>query len=117
MDALRAQKDHTNDVNRLFQSRAASESEASSLKPLHNHLYAGSLHELLDARKSVTSRRDLESLARKYNLDVEKLEKLSRVVNSPSVDSRLNVKTVDTNGDESMIYTAVWVDPRTESSA
>ena len=96
-------------TNRLFESRAASESEASSLKPMRNHLYAASLHELFDAQKSVRSRKDLESLARKYNVDVDKLERLSQVVNSPSVDSRLNVKTVDKNGDETTTYTVSMV--------
>ena len=76
---------------------------------MRNHLYAASLHELLDARKSVRSRKDLEGLARKYNMDMDKLERLSLVVNSPSVDSRLNVKTVDKNGDETITYTVSGV--------
>lgn len=105
-----------NETTRLFQSRAASEDEASSQRPSHNHLYAGALHELLNARKSARTRADLENLAKKYGMDAQKLESLARVVNAPSVDSRLNVKVVDKNADERTIMTAVWVNPPLQTS-
>ena len=87
-----------NKTTRLFQSRAASEDEASSFKPAHNHLYAGSLHELLDERKSARTHQDLINLANRYNIDVDKMERLARFVTSPSVDNNLNVRKVDKNG-------------------
>ncbi|KAJ2917655.1 hypothetical protein MD484_g2781, partial [Candolleomyces efflorescens] len=110
------QSTQATEINRLFQSRAASEDEASSLKPSPNHLYAASLHELLDARKSARSKAELESLARRYNIDYAKLERLARFVNSPSVDEKLTVKSVDRNGDEQVTLTAVWAQPRIQPS-
>lgn len=114
--AAKAQNAQRDEVVRLFQSRAASEDEASSLRPARNHLYAGSLHELLNARKSARTKQELEQLAKRYNIDFDKMETLARVVNSPSVDSRQNVKSVDKNGDETITMTAVWVNSPASSS-
>ncbi|RXW24187.1 hypothetical protein EST38_g1642 [Candolleomyces aberdarensis] len=116
MQAAQTQSNQVKEINRLFQSRAASEDEASSLKPSPNHLYAASLHELLDARKSARSKAELESLAKRYNVDYDKMERLAKFVNSPSVDERLTVKNVDKNGDERVTLTAVWAQPRIQPS-
>ncbi len=43
----------------------------------------------------------MENLARNYKIDVQKLESISKFVNSPSVDSGSVVKTVDEDGNES----------------
>ncbi|TFK26390.1 hypothetical protein FA15DRAFT_292492 [Coprinopsis marcescibilis] len=102
-------------TSRLFQSRLASEEEASSLKPAHNHLYSGSLHALLDERKSAKTPRDLQRLAEKYGVDVDKLENLAKYLNAPSVDKSGGVKTVDKDGNETVSYTALWVQPRIKS--
>jgi hypothetical protein len=92
-------------TNRLFQSRAQSEEEASSFKPARNHLFAGSLHDLLTARKSAKSSQDVKNLADKYQIDVEKLESLARFLNSPSVGANSSTKTVDKNGEETVVFT------------
>ncbi|KAJ2930101.1 hypothetical protein H1R20_g7044, partial [Candolleomyces eurysporus] len=105
MQAAQTQSNQVKEINRLFQSRAASEDEASSLRPSPNHLYAASLHELLDARKSARSKAELELLAKRYNVDYDKMERLAKFVNSPSVDERLTVKNVDKNGDERLTLT------------
>lgn len=91
-------------VNRLFQSRAASEEEASSLKPSKNHLFAGSLQELLNERKSARTDKDLQKLAAKYGVDVAKMESLARFLTSPSVDKSSTTKTVDKNGEETVTF-------------
>lgn len=73
-----------NSTTRLFESRAKAEAAAS--EPSRNRLYAFVLSDLLDRRKAVRSRQDLEKLAKEFNIDVEKLESLARFVNSPSID-------------------------------
>ena len=95
------------DITRLFASRIRSEEEALSHTLAPNHLYASSLHALLDARKSpdIKSQKDLDDLSRKWNIEPSKMERLAKVVNSPSVDGRLTTKFVDRNGDVKMTYT------------
>jgi hypothetical protein len=73
-----------NSTTRLFESRAKAEAAAS--EPSRNRLYAFVLSDLLDRRKAVRSRQDLEKLAKEFNIDVEKLESLGRFVNSPSIN-------------------------------
>ncbi|KAK0199208.1 hypothetical protein DFS33DRAFT_378380 [Desarmillaria ectypa] len=58
-----------------------------------------------------TTRLDIENLARNYKIDVQKLESISKFVNSPSVDSSSVVKTVDEDGNESRSMLAVWIKP------
>ncbi|EAU88136.2 hypothetical protein CC1G_03808 [Coprinopsis cinerea okayama7 len=99
-------------INRLFQSRLASEEEASSLKPSKNRLFASSLHDLLNERKAAQTRQDLDKLARKYDVDVDKMERLARFLSTPSVDQALSVKNVDKNGEETLTFPALWVNPK-----
>ncbi len=83
----------------MLRSRALSESEESSSTG-HN-AYAATLSSILNQRKSCTTRLDVENLARNYKIDVQKLESISKFVNSPSVDAGSVVKTVDEDGNES----------------
>jgi hypothetical protein len=84
----------------MHDSLLQSEKQASRGHPAPNRLLASSLSDLLDARKSVTSRRELEALAKSYNVDVGTLEKLGRYVNTPSVGEGMTVRTLDENGVE-----------------
>jgi len=54
---------------------------------------------MLDARKAAQTPRDVEVLAKKYNVDAEKLSRLVRFVNSPSVDSS-KIRQVDEKNEE-----------------
>ena len=63
-------------------------------------MLAGTLHELLEERKSVTTQEELEKLASRYEIDVDKLESVARFVNSPSVDEASVRKEVDRDGVE-----------------
>ncbi|OBZ75621.1 hypothetical protein A0H81_04497 [Grifola frondosa] len=98
-------------THHMLQARLQSEVEARSSRPTHNHLLASSLFDLLEERKTVTSQRELEELAKNYDMDISKLVGLARCVNSPSVAEGSVVRTVDRNGVESITMTAAWVDP------
>lgn len=63
-------------------------------------MLAGTLHELLEERKSVATREELEKLASRYEIDVDKLESVARFVNSPSVDEGSVRREVDRDGVE-----------------
>jgi hypothetical protein len=73
-------------TNRLFESRAKPEFEASS--PHHlpkNHLYSSTLTELLNQRKSAHTQNDLGKLSKEFGIELNKVESLARFVTSPSV--------------------------------
>ena len=61
--------------------------------------------ELLEERKFTTSRKDLEDLAKKHNIDAEKLERLARHVNSVSVDPDSVKRWVTEDGNENVSMT------------
>ncbi|TFK42881.1 hypothetical protein BDQ12DRAFT_297172 [Crucibulum laeve] len=113
MKTVRAEAETT---HRLFKSRAQSEFEGASSQPTKNFIHAPSLSELLDERKGAKTREDLEILAEKYGIDVERMENLTRFVNTPSVDRGATVKTVGKDGDESIIIPAVWIEPSIKES-
>ncbi|ETW85520.1 hypothetical protein HETIRDRAFT_470555 [Heterobasidion irregulare TC 32-1] len=98
-------------VNQAFRSRAQSETEAALTRMPKNRLLAASLADLLEERRFVTTRGELEELAGKYGVDVEKLESVARFVNSPSVDEKDIVRVVESNGDEVVTMMASWKDP------
>jgi len=99
------------ETHQLFKSRRESEHEAASPRPVHNRLHAATLSELLDKRKSAKSAQDVEQLAKQYDIDIAKLEKLARFVNTPSVQRGTAVRTVEKDGEESIVMTAVWIEP------
>lgn len=106
-----------------------SEAEATPSNTTRNRLLASSLSELLDERKAVESTKDLQALANKYNIDVDKLESIAQFVTSPSVEESSHQTEVDANGEEIITMTvsimfsksvryelmvsskAVWLDP------
>lgn len=58
------------------------------------------LSDLLDERKHVTTRKELESLAERYGIDVEKLESVARFVNTPTVEDGSVRRVTDEDGNE-----------------
>jgi len=96
-------------TNRLFESRAKPEFEASFPQLPKNHLYSSTLTELLNQRKSAHTQRDIEKLSKEFGLDLDKVESLVRFVTSPSVIGTA-IHSVGKDGEESM-STAVWVEP------
>ncbi|KAK7693277.1 hypothetical protein QCA50_002844 [Cerrena zonata] len=100
-----------NQVNRAFQTRLQSEEEARSSRTVHNRLLASSLVDLLEQRKQVGSLDELKDLAKRYSIDLEKMENLARFVNSHSIDQNSTQRTISEDGAERVKMTAEWVDP------
>jgi len=96
-------------TNRLFESRAKLEFEASSPRLPRNHLHSFTLTELLNQRKSAHTRYDLQKLSKSFGIELNKLDSLTRFVTSPSVIATA-IHSVGKDGKES-IAKAVWVEP------
>ena len=76
-------------VRELFESRARAEDEAARGRTPHNRLHVSSLVALLEERRDMVGGSSYTAAARqlaeKYGMDVDRLEKLVRSVNVPSV--------------------------------
>jgi hypothetical protein len=83
----------------MFESRKTSEEQAQSYHQIQNRMNASSLSDLLDARKDVRTRKELENLSKTYAIDLPILEALGKVVNTPSVGERTTIRSVE-NGEE-----------------
>ncbi|KAI0374707.1 hypothetical protein BV20DRAFT_960857 [Pilatotrama ljubarskyi] len=101
-------------AQRLFQTRLRSEDEARSARPSRNQLVATSLMDLLEERKSASTQRDVEELAKKYDIDLEKLERMARYVNSVSIHQDSVKRWISEDGVEHTTMLASWVDPKIE---
>ncbi|KAF9519886.1 hypothetical protein BS47DRAFT_1287787 [Hydnum rufescens UP504] len=88
-----------NPTSQMFESRKISEDQALSFRPIPNRMTASLLSELLDARKSVRSREELEVLARQYSIEVAVLEGLARSINTPSIGEQFTSRSVE-DGEE-----------------
>jgi hypothetical protein len=72
------------------------------MQPAHNHFLAANLADLLEERKSVKNAADLEKVCKRHDVDVAKLQTLAHLVNTPTVDPESVVKTLDTDGNETV---------------
>lgn len=70
---------------------------AASFRAPRNRLQIAALANLFDERKTVTTRRELDRVADRYNMDGKVLERLARYVNTPSVSEE--AVQVTTRGD------------------
>lgn len=61
--------------------------------------------ELLDERKYASTSRQLSKLAKKYDIDAEKLDNLARYVNRVSVDQTTVKRWVGEDGTENVTMT------------
>jgi crotonobetainyl-CoA:carnitine CoA-transferase CaiB-like acyl-CoA transferase len=87
----------------MFNSRVQSENEAAASMPTQNRVPAPKLSQLLDERKAIRSRRDMEFLAKRFDVDVEKLDAVAKFVNTPSVQQNSVVRAADKDGEEKQI--------------
>jgi len=85
------------------------EAEAAPSSTVRNRLLAPTLSDLLDERKAVKSAKELQVLANKYAIDVEKLENVAQFVNSPSVEEGSHQKEISAEGEEIITMTATWI--------
>ncbi|KAJ7090061.1 hypothetical protein C8R43DRAFT_1142141 [Mycena crocata] len=99
-------------ANHMFNSRVQSENEAAAPTPTQNRLPAQTLSRLLDERKSIRTRRDMEFLAKRFGLDVEKLDAVSQCLSTPSVHQN-TTRVVDKDGNEKQIMRASCMDRAT----
>lgn len=74
--------------------------EARSHQASHNHVLAASLSDLLEECKSAASAGELQKLARRYDIDPEKLHNLRLLVNNPTVDPASVKRAVAEDGEE-----------------
>ncbi|KAJ4488155.1 hypothetical protein J3R30DRAFT_3433449 [Lentinula aciculospora] len=97
----------------MIESRVQSEEEAASMHPSRNHIQASTLSYLLDKSKSHASRQEIRELADKYNVDIEKIEGLSRYFTTPSINPNSVVRKVrNEDGEEELSVLAIWVEYR-----
>ena len=84
----------------ISQSRLRSDDETRSSRPTHNRLIASSLLDLLQERKYITTQKQLEELVNKYDVDLDKIQRLASHVNSVSVDQNTVKRWVGEDGAE-----------------
>ncbi|KAK7015021.1 hypothetical protein R3P38DRAFT_2544126 [Favolaschia claudopus] len=99
-------------TKKMFDSRVQSETQADSATHTQNRLHATRLTLLLNERKSVRTRRDMEFLAQRYGVDLNKLDAIAKFVSTPSVQANSGLRVQTSDGQEQRIMTAVWVEPR-----
>ncbi|QRV86682.1 hypothetical protein RhiJN_14700 [Ceratobasidium sp. AG-Ba] len=108
-DRIRPQSDRSFN---MIRAREASEQMAASPSTIpSNRLLALSLSDILDARKSASSSREIAEIAKKYGMDAQTLERIARFVNTPSIAPENVTRTVGKDGEEKTTMQATWSDP------
>jgi len=72
-------------------------------------VYVSILSDLLDKRKAIHSKQDIEALSKEFGVEIDTLDRLTRFVNSPSIDSSSIRKS-----EEGFVATTVWIEPKLE---
>ncbi|KAJ6546495.1 hypothetical protein DFH09DRAFT_1249056 [Mycena vulgaris] len=103
-------------ANHMFNSRVQSETEAAAPIPTQNRVQAPKLSRLLDERKSIRTQRDMEFLAKRFDIDLEKLDAISKFVTTPSVHENSTIRVMAKDGEERQITKAVWMEPRLKNA-
>lgn len=100
----------------MYEIRKISEQQAASSSPIPNCLSAPLLASLLDDRKFMNSRAEVEKLASRYSFDHSLLESLAMFVTTPSIGEGTITRTKNTKtGEERMAMTATWSEPLLKS--
>uniref|UniRef100_A0A0W0FU55 Uncharacterized protein n=1 Tax=Moniliophthora roreri TaxID=221103 RepID=A0A0W0FU55_MONRR len=86
----------------LLENRMRSDQEEISPHTFRNRVSGPTLTFVLDQRKSGVSIEEVKNLANKHGVDLEKLESVSRYVNSVSIQNGSVVRTVGQDGEESV---------------
>ncbi|KAF7322821.1 hypothetical protein HMN09_00061400 [Mycena chlorophos] len=108
---------HMQTVQLASAARIEAESDALSSSPTLNRIPAPTLGRLLDERKTVRTRRDMEFMAKRFGLDIDKLDTVTRYVNTPSVRAGSEQRIVQEDGDEKFIFPAVWIEPQLKNTS
>ncbi|CEL51888.1 hypothetical protein RSOLAG1IB_00425 [Rhizoctonia solani AG-1 IB] len=96
-ERLRPQSDRSFD---MIRAREESEQMAASNTIPSNRILALALSDLLDARKSASSTKEIDEIAKTYGVDIQTLRNVSRFVNTPSVDPKNITRIVGKDGEE-----------------
>jgi len=76
------------------------------------------LSDLLDKRKSIRSKQDLEMLSKEFKVEIDTLDRLTRFVNSPSIDSSSIRPAKGKSEEEGLVATvSVILSPRVVKSS
>ncbi|KAJ7470572.1 hypothetical protein FB451DRAFT_342194 [Mycena latifolia] len=100
----------------MFNSRVQSETEADSPMPTLNRVQAPKLSRLLDERKTIRTTRDMEFLAKRFDIESEKLDAIAKFLTTPSVHQNSMVRVAGKDGEERQIMKAVWIEPRLKNA-
>ncbi|GJJ12180.1 hypothetical protein Clacol_006421 [Clathrus columnatus] len=99
-------------VMSMYKIQKISEQQATLPQPIPNCLSAVSLANLLDDRKFMHSKAEVEKLAGRYSIDYSLLKNLVRFINTPSIGEGtvIQAKNPD-SGEARMTMKAVWAEP------
>ncbi|KAF7295087.1 hypothetical protein MIND_01047000 [Mycena indigotica] len=86
-------------VRNTSNSRLHAEADAATL----NHIPASTFSRLLDERKAVRTRRDMQFLAKRFGLEVEKLDLVAQFVTTPSVRANSQQRVAQQDGSDRYI--------------
>lgn len=84
----------------LIRAREASEQMAASNTMPSNRILALSLSDILDARKSARSTKEIEEIAQSHGIDIQILQRVARFVNTPSIAPQNVTRVVGKDGEE-----------------
>ncbi|KZV91101.1 hypothetical protein EXIGLDRAFT_770263 [Exidia glandulosa HHB12029] len=93
-------------ISRAFAQQVQSEDEGARTRPPRNKLHASALAQLLDELRDLRTNDEVAQLAERYNMDLDVLERLAQVVNTPSID-RAERTVVD--GQQRLVMNASWI--------
>ncbi|CAE6460229.1 unnamed protein product [Rhizoctonia solani] len=95
----------------MIRAREESEKMAASNTIPSNRVLALALSDLLDARKSASSTKEIGEIAKSYGVDVQTLQNVTRFINTPSVDPKNVARIVGKDGEEKTTMVATWSEP------
>lgn len=87
-------------MQHILRSRDVSEQQATSHVATKNRMTAGMLFDLLEQRKNISSRDELLDLAKRYDMEVDVLERVATFVNTPSTVADSLRKILEDDGRE-----------------
>jgi hypothetical protein len=91
LNILSARKQNA-DAEREAQEKAARQGSGSAHTSLRNRMSVSTIVAMLDSRKECRTTKDIEELARGFDIDLDVLQRLAQTVNAPSVDANARTK-------------------------
>jgi hypothetical protein len=121
LSARQKDTDLEREANDESASAAASDGKrVQGQSMLKNRMPISTIVALLDARKECKTQKDLNEVARGFDIDVELMEQLAKYVNAPSVDAADRIRQQNQgmrveDGDDALErIEAIWTEPSLE---